>query len=35
LRFQADYMRNGFQAGHPAENNVRFATGLHFRFGKY
>jgi hypothetical protein len=35
LRFQADYMHNGFQVGRPAEHNVRFATGVVFRFGKH
>jgi hypothetical protein len=35
LRFQADYMHNGFLVGHPAEHNIRFATGLVFRFGKH
>jgi hypothetical protein len=33
LRFQADYLHNGFEAGHPAENNIRFATGVIFRLG--
>lgn len=33
LRFQADYMHIGFLIGRPAENNVRFATGMVFRFG--